>query len=51
MKIKDVNRVPKHMTTIGGQALIEGIMMRGPKDMAIAVRKQDKEIVLKKRKN
>ncbi|NMA87503.1 MAG: DUF1385 domain-containing protein [Tissierellia bacterium] len=48
MKIKDVNRVPKHMTTIGGQALIEGIMMRGPKDMAIAVRKQDKEIVLKK---
>lgn len=48
MKIKDLNRVPKHMTTIGGQALIEGIMMRGPKDMAIAVRKQDKEIVLKK---
>ena len=48
MKIKDVNRVPKHMTTIGGQALIEGIMMRGPKDTAIAVRKQNKEIVLKK---
>ncbi len=38
------------MTTIGGQALIEGIMMRGPKDVAIAVRKQDKEIELKKEK-
>jgi uncharacterized protein YqhQ len=50
VKIKDLNRVPKHMTTIGGQALIEGIMMRGPKDVAIAVRKQDKEIELKKEK-
>jgi uncharacterized protein YqhQ len=48
MKIKDVNRVPKHITTIGGQALIEGILMRGPKDIAVAVRKADKEIVLKK---
>lgn len=38
------------MTSIGGQALIEGIMMRGPKDVAIAVRKQDKEIELKKEK-
>ena len=36
------------MTTIGGQALIEGIMMRGPKDVAIAVRKPNDEIVLKK---
>jgi uncharacterized protein YqhQ len=50
MKIKDINRVPKHITTIGGQALIEGILMRGPKDVAIAVRKADKEIVLKKNK-
>ena len=48
MKIKDINRVPKHMTTIGGQALIEGIMMRGPKDVAIAVRKPNGEIELKK---
>ncbi|NMB08911.1 MAG: DUF1385 domain-containing protein [Tissierellia bacterium] len=47
MKIKDINRVPKHMTTIGGQALIEGIMMRGPKDVAIAVRKPNGEIVVK----
>ena len=48
MKIRDINRVPKHITSIGGQALIEGILMRGPKDIAIAVRKADKEIVLKK---
>lgn len=41
MKIKELDRVPKHMTSIGGQALIEGIMMRGPNDIAIAVRKPD----------
>ncbi|QZY55504.1 DUF1385 domain-containing protein [Crassaminicella profunda] len=35
-------------TSIGGQAVIEGVMMRGPKDIAIAVRKQDQEIVVKK---
>ncbi len=29
----------------GGQAVIEGVMMRGPKDFAIAVRKADGEIV------
>ena len=33
-------------TTIGGQALIEGIMMRGPEAQAIAVRDQNGEIVL-----
>lgn len=37
-------------TTIGGQALIEGIMMRGPESQAIAVRDQDGEIVLKTEK-
>lgn len=37
----------KKYTSIGGQALIEGIMMRGPKDIAIAVRKPDGDIVLK----
>ena len=35
-------------TSIGGQALIEGIMMRGPKMSAMAVRKPDGEIVLEK---
>ena len=28
-------------TSIGGQALIEGIMMRGPKKTVMAVRKKD----------
>ncbi|MBN2898199.1 MAG: DUF1385 domain-containing protein [Clostridia bacterium] len=37
----------KKYTSIGGQALIEGIMMRGSKEIAIAVRKPDGEIVLK----
>lgn len=36
-----------HKTSIGGQALIEGIMMRGPNEVAIAVRKPNKEIELK----
>lgn len=34
-------------TTIGGQALIEGILMRGPDKTAIAVRKPDGDIELK----
>ena len=34
-------------TSIGGQALIEGIMMRGPETVATAVRKPDGEIELK----
>ncbi len=35
-------------TSIGGQALIEGIMMRGPKHTAMAVRDPQKNIVLEK---
>ncbi|MBF8983744.1 DUF1385 domain-containing protein [Lutibacter sp. B2] len=35
-------------TNIGGQAVIEGVMMRGPKDIAIAVRKPNQEIEIKK---
>ncbi|MDY6314051.1 MAG: DUF1385 domain-containing protein [Clostridia bacterium] len=38
-----------HKTSIGGQAVIEGIMMRGPSDIAIAVRKSDGEIVIDKK--
>ncbi len=34
----------KFMTSIGGQALIEGIMMKGPKKTSLAVRKPNKEI-------
>lgn len=47
MEIKKINRIPKHITSIGGQALIEGIMMRGPNHVSIAVRKPDNEIELK----
>ncbi len=35
-------------TSIGGQALLDGIMMRGPKMTAMAVRNSDGEIVLEK---
>ncbi len=35
-------------TSIGGQALIEGVMMKGPKEIAIAVRTPENEIVVKK---
>ncbi len=34
-------------TTIGGQALIEGILMRGPKKQAIVVRNQEGELEIK----
>ena len=34
-------------TMCGGQALIEGIMMRGPKKQAIVVRKPDGELAIK----
>lgn len=36
-------------TTIGGQALLEGLLMIGPENIAIAVRKPDGEIVLDKK--
>ncbi|MBE7027819.1 MAG: DUF1385 domain-containing protein [Ruminococcaceae bacterium] len=36
-----------HKTSIGGQAVIEGVMMRGPKKSAISVRKSSGEIVTK----
>ena len=35
----------KKITSIGGQAVIEGVMMRGPHKIAIAVRKPDGEII------
>ncbi len=38
-------------TSIGGQALIEGIMMRGPEKTAMAIRDPKGEIVLKKWEN
>lgn len=36
-------------TTIGGQAVIEGVMMRGPENTAVAIRKPDNEIVIIKK--
>lgn len=38
-----------HITSIGGQAVIEGVMMRGPKEIAIAVRTPEGEIVIDKK--
>lgn len=38
-----------HITSIGGQAVIEGVMMRGPKEIAVAVRKPDGEIEIDKK--
>lgn len=35
-----------HRTSIGGQAVMEGVMMRGPKKIATAVRKVDGEIII-----
>ncbi|MCD7722469.1 MAG: DUF1385 domain-containing protein [Clostridiales bacterium] len=34
-----------HKTAVGGQALMEGVMMLGPKGMATAIRKPDGEIL------
>lgn len=34
----------EHITSIGGSAVMEGVMMRGPKEIATAVRKPDGEI-------
>lgn len=38
-------------TSIGGQAVIEGVMMRGPEKIAIAIRKPDGEIEVDVRNN
>ncbi len=37
----------QHITSIGGQAVMEGVMMRGPYKTAVAVRKPDGEIECK----
>ena len=37
----------QHKTSIGGQAVMEGVMMRGPYKTAVAVRKSDGEIAMK----
>ena len=40
-----------HRTTIGGQALIEGIMMKGPEKTAMAVRTKEGDIVIEEKEN
>jgi len=35
-------------TSIGGQALIEGLLMIGPENTAVAIRKPDGEIIVNK---
>lgn len=42
MREKDI-----HRTSIGGQAIIEGIMMRGPDKQSIVIRKPDGELSVK----
>ena len=49
MEKKTYDKCPVHMTSIGGQAVIEGIMMRGPKEIATAVRKSDGSIIIDKK--
>lgn len=46
---QDIYKKPSRMTSIGGQALIEGLMMIGPNNAAIAIRKPDGEIIIDKR--
>ena len=46
MSKKQPTACPVRKTSIGGQALMEGIMMRGPKTTALAVRNTQGEIVL-----
>lgn len=46
METKLKNKEKIHRTTIGGQALFEGIMMKGPNETAMAVRKKDGDIVV-----
>lgn len=41
----------QHMTSIGGQAVLEGVMMRGPSKNAVAVRKPDGEIDIEVKQN
>lgn len=47
---KDNSQNPTcHITSIGGSAVMEGVMMKGPKEIATAVRKPDGEIVIDKK--
>jgi len=53
---KDTNKnattpdTSKKQIQVGGQAVIEGVMMRGPEFLATAIRRKDKTIEIKKQK-
>lgn len=42
-------RLPEGCVSVGGQAVIEGVMMQGPKTIAVAVRKENGKIVYRKK--
>lgn len=42
-----MSNVPKKLPSYGGQAVIEGVMMRGSQGVAIAMRAPDREIVIR----
>lgn len=44
----DQNKKPEKKPDIGGQAVLEGVMMKAPNAIAIAVRKPDGEIVVRR---
>lgn len=48
--MSEIGKKEVKKTSIGGQALMEGIMMKGPDKIATAVRKPDDEIVIKESK-
>jgi uncharacterized protein YqhQ len=47
---KDSGRKKEDRLRVGGQAVIEGVMMRSPNSMAVAVRRPNGEIVVKREK-
>ncbi len=54
IKIKNMEKIynkNSFKTTIGGQALIEGVMMKGPSKTAMVVRKPDGQIQIKTENN
>ena len=42
---KEVWQKPKRLSNIGGEALMEGVMMRGKQTMASTVRKSNGELI------
>ena len=45
---RNTNQEPRAMIQVGGQAVIEGVMMKAPKSLAVVVRKPNGEIAFKR---